>query len=106
MVKGKLLTLFSNSFNSKPLVVGIFNIDFRKLNECTESASWPILNIKQMFVRLGTHHRSSIFGVMKGFNLRLSSGSISYPLGYSRLLARSITILGYLLVQSPSYFRR
>jgi hypothetical protein len=30
-----------------------FVIDYRKLNDCTESASWPLLNIKQLFIRLG-----------------------------------------------------
>jgi hypothetical protein len=40
-----------------------FCIDYRKLSDCTQSASWPIPNIGQMFGRLGTHH-SNLFGVM------------------------------------------
>jgi transposase InsO family protein len=48
---------------SKPDDEWRFCIDFRKLNDCTKSASWPIPNIKQMFGRLGAHH-SDIFGVM------------------------------------------
>ena len=40
-----------------------FCIDYRNLNDCTQSASWPIPNIKSMFNRLGTH-RSDTFGVM------------------------------------------
>jgi hypothetical protein len=38
-------------------------IDYRKLNDCTQSASWPIPKIGQMFGRLGTHH-SNPFGMM------------------------------------------
>ena len=48
---------------SKPDDTWRFCIDYRKLNDCTKSASWPIPNIKEMFGRLGTHH-SNIFGVM------------------------------------------
>ena len=48
---------------SKPDDTWRFCIDYRKLNDCTQSASWPIPNIKEMFSRLGTHH-STIFGVM------------------------------------------
>jgi hypothetical protein len=40
-----------------------FCVDYRKLNDCTQLASWPIPNIDQMFGRLGTHH-SNLFGVM------------------------------------------
>jgi hypothetical protein len=48
---------------SKPDDTWRFCIDYRKLNDCTKSASWPIPNIKEMFGRLGTHH-SNLFGVM------------------------------------------
>ena len=48
---------------SKPDDTWRFCIDYRKLNDCTKSASWPIPNIKEMFGRLGTHH-SNTFGVM------------------------------------------
>ena len=48
---------------SKPDDTWRFCIDYRSLNNCTQSASWPIPNIKEMFGRLGTHH-SDIFGVM------------------------------------------
>ncbi len=48
---------------SKPDDTWRFCIDFRSLNDCTQSASWPIPNIKEMFARLGTHH-SDTFGVM------------------------------------------
>jgi transposase InsO family protein len=85
-----------------------FCIDFRKLNECTESASWPILNIKQMFVRLGTH-RSSIFGVMD-----LTSGYHQAPISLStRIFTAFIAFCGvyhYLRLpfgpkRAPSYFQ-
>jgi hypothetical protein len=48
---------------SKPNDEWWFCIDYRKLNDCTQSASWPIPNIGQMFGQLGTHH-SNLFGVM------------------------------------------
>ncbi len=83
-------------------------IDYRKLNDCTESASWPILNIKQMFVRLGTH-KSSIFGVMD-----LTSGYHQAPLSLSaRIFTAFIAFCGvfhYLRLpfgpkRAPSYFQ-
>jgi hypothetical protein len=33
-----------------------FSIYFRKLNDTTASASWPIPNIQQMIIRVGAHH--------------------------------------------------
>jgi hypothetical protein len=48
---------------SKPNDEWRFCIDYRKLNDCAQSASWPIPNIGQMFGRLGTHH-SNLFGVI------------------------------------------
>jgi hypothetical protein len=48
---------------SKPNDEWRFCIDYRKLNDCTQPASWPISNIKNMFERLGTHH-FNVFGVM------------------------------------------
>jgi hypothetical protein len=48
---------------SEPNDEWLFCIDYRKLNDCTQSASWPIPNVGQMFGRLGTHH-SNLFGVM------------------------------------------
>jgi hypothetical protein len=47
---------------SKPDDTWRFCIDYRKLYDCTQSASWPISNIKKMFGRLRTHH-SNMFGV-------------------------------------------
>jgi hypothetical protein len=48
---------------SKPNDKWRFCIDYRKLNDCTQSASWPIPDIGQMFGRLGRHH-FNLFGVM------------------------------------------
>ena len=48
---------------SKPNDEWRFCIDFRKLNECTRSNSWPLPNIAEMFARLGTKH-SDTFGMM------------------------------------------
>jgi hypothetical protein len=85
-----------------------FCIDFRKLNDCTKPASWPLLNIKQMFVRLGTH-KSSIYGV-----LDLTSGYHQAPLSLAaRIFTAFITFCGvfhYLRLpfgpkRAPSYFQ-
>jgi hypothetical protein len=40
-----------------------FCIDYRSLNDCTQSASWPIPNIKEMFADSERTH-SDTFGVM------------------------------------------
>jgi hypothetical protein len=48
---------------SKPDDTWRFCIDYRKLNDCTKSASWPKPNIQQMLGILGTHH-SDIFCIM------------------------------------------
>jgi hypothetical protein len=48
---------------SKPDDTWRFCTDSRKLNDCTQSASWPIPNTKEMLGCLGTHH-SNVFGVM------------------------------------------
>jgi hypothetical protein len=85
-----------------------FVIDYRKLNDCTESASWPLLNIKQMFVRLGTH-RSHFFGVID-----LTSGYHQAPVSLAaRVFTAFITFCGcyqYLRLpfgpkRAPSYFQ-
>jgi transposase InsO family protein len=85
-----------------------FCIDYRKLNDCTKPASWPLLNIKQMFVRLGTH-KSSIYGV-----LDLTSGYHQAPLSLAaRIFTAFITFCGvfhYLRLpfgpkRAPSYFQ-
>jgi hypothetical protein len=85
-----------------------FCIDYRKVNDCTKPASWPLLNIKQMFVRLGTH-KSSIYGV-----LDLTSGYHQAPLSLAaRVFTAFITFCGvfhYLRLpfgpkRAPSYFQ-
>jgi hypothetical protein len=48
---------------SKPDNKWRFCIDYRKLNDCTESPSWPIPIVKPIFSKLGTPG-SDIFGVM------------------------------------------
>jgi hypothetical protein len=53
---------------------GRFCVDFRNLNDCSPSASWPIPNIKQMLARLGTK-KADTFGVMD-----LTSGYHQAPL--------------------------
>jgi hypothetical protein len=86
-----------------------FCIDYRKLNDCTESAFWPLLNLIQIIVRLGTH-KSSIYGVMD-----LTSGYHQAPLSLAtRLFTAFITFCGvfhYLRLlfgpkRAPSYFQQ
>jgi hypothetical protein len=85
-----------------------FCIDFKKLNDCTAPASWPVPNITQMFVRLGTH-KSSIYGVMD-----LTSGYHQAPMSFAaRIFTAFIAFCGiyhYLRLpfgpkRAPSYFQ-
>jgi hypothetical protein len=53
-----------------------FCIDFRKLNDCTRSASWPIPNIKQMFGRLVAPFRYLwCYGPNRGYRAPVSLGT-------------------------------
>ena len=93
---------------SKPDKTWRFCIDYRKLNDCTKSPSWPIPNIKSMFSRLGTQG-SDIFGVMD-----LTSGYHQAPVS---LLTRAFlaficfcgiyqfTRLPFGPKRAPSYFQ-
>jgi hypothetical protein len=72
---------------SKPNDEWRFCIDYRKLNDSTESASWPIPNIGQMFERLGTHH-SNLFGVMD-----LTAGYHQAPVSLGTRFLRHISVL-------------
>ena len=51
-----------------------FCIDYRRLNDCTESASWPLPLISAMFARIG-RHKSDMFCVVD-----LTSGYHQAPL--------------------------
>jgi len=93
---------------SKPDKTWRFCIDYRKLNDCTKSPSWPIPNIKSMFSRLGTQG-SDTFGVMD-----LTSGYHQAPVS---LLTRAFlaficfcgiyqfTRLPFGPKRAPSYFQ-
>ena len=94
---------------SKPDNSWRFCIDYRSLNECTKSASWPIPNIKSMFNRLGTHH-SDIFGVMD-----LTAGYHQAPVSLAtRIFLAFICFCGIYQYtrlpfgpkQAPSYFQQ
>jgi hypothetical protein len=94
---------------SKPDDTWRFCIDFRSLNDCTQSASWPIPNIQQMFARLGTHH-SNIFGVMD-----LTAGYHQAPVGLgTRIFLAFICFCGIFQFcrlpfgpkRAPSYFQQ
>ena len=66
-----------------------FCVDYRILNDATESLGWPIPNIKGMLMRLG-RHKSKYFGI-----LDLSSGYYQAPLAEeSRPLTAFITFMG------------
>ena len=86
-----------------------FCIDFRNLNNCSESMGWPIPNIEQMMRRIGTC-KPKVFGVMD-----LTSGYHQAPLSESsRVFTAFITFMGvfeWLRVPmgpkgAPSYFQQ
>jgi transposase InsO family protein len=94
---------------SKPDDAWRFCIDYRSLNDCTQSASWPIPNIKEMFSRLGTHH-SDIYGVMD-----LTAGYHQAPVGLgTRIFLAFICFCGIFQFcrlpfgpkRAPSYFQQ
>jgi len=94
---------------SKPDQTWRFCIDYRKLNDCTKSASWPIPNISQLFGRLGTHH-SDTFGVMD-----LTSGYHQAPVSLgTRIFLAFICFCGIFQFtrlpfgpkRAPSYFQQ
>ena len=85
-----------------------FCIDFRKLNDATESASWPIPNIQQMLIRIGAHN-ALIYGIMD-----LTSGYHQAPISLStRVFTAFITFAGIFQFtrlpfgpkRAPSYFQ-
>jgi hypothetical protein len=93
---------------SKPDNKWRFCTDYRSLNDCTESASWPIPKIKEMFTRLG-NTSSDTFGVMD-----LTSGYHQAPVSLNtQIFTAFITFCGIyqftrLLFgpkRAPSYFR-
>ena len=86
-----------------------FCIDFRNLNNCSESMGWPIPNIEQMMRRIGTC-KPKVFGVMD-----LTSGYHQAPLSESsQVFTAFITFMGvfeWLRVPmgpkgAPSYFQQ
>ena len=105
----------SNAVNySHPVVVqklpGQYSvcIDFRPVNNCAESASWLLPNIRAMFERIGAR-QPDIFGVMD-----LTAGYHQAPLTASaKILTAFICFLGiyqftrlpFGLKRAPSYFQ-
>jgi hypothetical protein len=86
-----------------------FCIDYRNLNEATESASWPIPNIKQMLYRLGAQ-RPDTFGVID-----LTAGYHQAPITLAaQIFTAFITFMGiYQFTRlpfgpkmAPSYFQQ
>jgi hypothetical protein len=93
---------------SKPDGKTRFCIDYRRLNDCTESASWPLPNIRSLLARLGTK-RSDTFGVMD-----LTSGYHQAPLTPAAMLYTAFicyagiyhfTRLPFGPKRAPSYFQ-
>jgi len=93
----------------KPNGTWRFCIDYRNLNNCSESMGWPIRNIEQMMRRIGTL-KPKVFGVMD-----LTSGYHQAPLSESsRIFTAFITFMGifeWLRVPfgpkgAPSYFQQ
>ena len=62
-----------------------FCIDFRALNECSESMGWPIPNVYRMLQRLG-NKRAKYYGVMD-----LTSGYYQAPLSKASQAASAFT---------------
>jgi hypothetical protein len=85
-----------------------FCIDFRKLNDATASASWPIPNIQQMIIRIGAQ-RASMYGIM---DLTLGYHQASISLN-TRIFTAFITFAGIFQFtrlpfgpkRAPSYFQ-
>ena len=79
-----------------------FCVDYRHLNECTEAASWPLPNIRDLFERIG---HQAVYIRSYGFNYRVPSSS--FGLGIQSL--DSIYLLLWYLpihqVRAPSYFQ-
>lgn len=85
-----------------------FCVDYRALNDATESASWPIPNIAHLLARLGKQ-RANIFGVMD-----LTAGYHQAPISLeARPLTSFITFSGVYQFtrlpfgpkRAPSYFQ-
>ena len=93
---------------SKPDGKTRFCIDYRRLNDCTENASWPIPNIRSLLARLG-EKKSNTFGVMD-----LTSGYHQAPLTPAAMLYTAFicyagiyhfTRLPFGPKRAPSYFQ-
>ena len=88
MMQSGIIEKAETPFYSHPVIVQKtetsfrFCIDYRGLNDATESASWPLPNITQLFDRICTH-KPNTFGVMD-----LTSGYHQAPLA---LTARKFT---------------
>ena len=79
-----------------------FCIDFRKLNDATESASWPILNIQQMLIRIGAHN-ALIYGIMD-----LTSGYHQAPISFSTrsFIYRVYYIRWYISIYTSAFWSK
>jgi hypothetical protein len=86
-----------------------FCVDYRNLNDCTQTESWPLPNIKETLNRIGST-RSQIYGIMD-----LTKGFYQAPLHeMAKLFTAFICFCGVFewlrvpmgLKGAPSYFQR
>jgi hypothetical protein len=54
-------------------------IDFRKLNDATASASWPIANKQQMIIRIGAHRQNQPWHRRKAMEIAVAKFSQNQP---------------------------
>jgi hypothetical protein len=76
-----------------------FCIDFRKFNDATASASWPIPNIQQMIIRI-IAHRASIYGIMD-----LTLGYHQAPISLNTRIHRVYYIRWYISMSTKKEYQ-
>ena len=114
MMKSGIIEKAETPYYSHPVIVQKtetsfrFCIDYRGLNAATESASWPLPNITQLFDRICAH-RPDTFGVMdltSGYHqapLALSARKFTAFLCFAGLF--QFTRLPFGPKRAPSYFQ-
>jgi RNase H-like domain found in reverse transcriptase/Reverse transcriptase (RNA-dependent DNA polymerase)/Integrase core domain/Integrase zinc binding domain/Chromo (CHRromatin Organisation MOdifier) domain len=107
LLKLGIIVASTASFYSQ-IIIASKPDDYRRLNDCTDNASWPIPNIKSLLARIGTM-RSDTFGVMD-----LTSGYHQAPLTPAAMLYTAFicyagiyhfTRLPFGPKRAPSYFQ-
>ncbi len=86
-----------------------FVVDYRGLNECTNSESWPIPNVKQMFLMIGNTNPKyfAVFDMTSGyFQVALDERSRESTAFTSRMGLYQWTRVPMGLKGAPSYFQQ